>query len=145
MIKMVDKSNYGSYKPKKSSVFVWTNTEMNDLVLVLVRRKKQYTVRLEPLASKESSNNQVFEEISKDFENLLSSDEFKEDNERENSKPKGKQKNNPLDISPARLRINAERVTRHTDSSSQSPFRFYTRRMILLQYKSGHTLHSGRT
>ena len=44
---------------------------MNDLVLVLVRRKKQYTVRLETLALKKSSNNQVFEEISKDFEKLL--------------------------------------------------------------------------
>ena len=33
--------------------------------------KKQYTVRLETLALKKSSNNQVFEEISKDFEKLL--------------------------------------------------------------------------
>ena len=59
-------------KPRKSKKeLVWTNTEMNDLVLVLVRRKKQYTVRLETLALKKSSNNQVFEEISKDFEKLL--------------------------------------------------------------------------
>ena len=54
---------------------------------------------------KKSSNNQVFEEISKDFEKLPLSDEFKEENEREKSKSKGKQKNSPLDISPARLRI----------------------------------------
>ena len=47
--------------------------------------KNQYTVRLETLALKKSSNNQVFEEISKDFEKLLLSDEFKEENERENA------------------------------------------------------------
>ena len=62
-------------------------------------------MRLETLALKKSSKNQVFEEISKDFEKLLLSHEFKEENEREKSKSKGKQKNSPLDISPARLRI----------------------------------------
>ena len=80
-------------------------------------------MRLETLALKKSSNNQVFEEISKDFEKLLSSDEFKEENERGKSKPKDRQRNNPLDISPARLRINTGRVARHTDSSSHSPSR----------------------
>ena len=205
---MADKSNDGSYKPRKSKKErVWTNTEMKYLALVLAEEKNQYAVRLETLALKKSSNNQVFEEISKDFEKLLLSDEFKEENEREKSKSKGKQKNSPLDISPARLRIkykflrkqwrkftdrvkigsgkapieepewftilnpifsdtmgdmdavsspsdvlgpkpfrrafseirpensstiNTGRVTRHTDSSSPSPSRIYTRRMILL-------------
>ena len=39
-------------------------------------------MRLETLVLKKSSNNEVFEEISKDFEKLLLSDEFKEENER---------------------------------------------------------------
>ena len=39
-------------------------------------------MRLETLALKKSSENQVFEEISKDFEKLLLSGEFKEENER---------------------------------------------------------------
>ena len=58
------------------------NAEMKDLALVRAEEKKQFVVRLEPLALKKSSNNQVFEEISKDFEKLLLSDEFKEENER---------------------------------------------------------------
>ena len=48
--------------------------------------EKQYAVRLETLALKKSSNNQVFEEISKDFEKLVLSDEFKEENVHEKSK-----------------------------------------------------------
>ena len=43
-------------------------------------------MRLETLALEKSSNNQVFQEISKDFEKLLLCDEFKEENEREKSK-----------------------------------------------------------
>ena len=58
------------------------NAEMKYLALVRAEEKKQFVVRFEPLALKKSSNNQVFEEISKDFEKLLLSDEFKEENER---------------------------------------------------------------
>ena len=84
---MADKSNDGSYKPRKSKKeCVWTNTEMKYLALALAEEKKQYAVRLETLALKKSSNNPVFEEISKDFEKLLLSDEFKEENEHEKSK-----------------------------------------------------------
>ena len=49
---------------------------------MLAEEKKQFVVRLETLALKKCSKNQVFEEISKDFEKLLLSDEFKEENER---------------------------------------------------------------
>ena len=56
--------------------------ETEYLALVLAEEKKQYAVRLETLALKKSSNNQVFEEISKDFQTLLLSTEFKEENER---------------------------------------------------------------
>ena len=59
---------------------------MKYLALVLAEEKKQYAVRLETLALEKSSNNQVFQETSKDFEKLLLSDEFKEQNEREKSK-----------------------------------------------------------
>ena len=62
-------------------------------------------MQLETLTSKKSSNNQ---EISKDFEKLLLSEEFKEENECQQSKSKGKQKKSPLDISPGRLRIKYE-------------------------------------
>ena len=80
---MTDKSNDGSHQPRKSKKErVWTNAEMKYLALELAEKKKQFVVRLETLALKKSSNNQVFEEISKDFEKLLLSDEFKEENER---------------------------------------------------------------
>ena len=81
--KRADKSNDGSHQPRKSKkARVWTNAEMKYLALELAEEKKQFVVRLETLALKKSSNNQVFEEISKDFEKLLLSDEFKEENER---------------------------------------------------------------
>ena len=65
---MADKPNDGSYKPRKSKKErVWTNTEMKYLALVLAEEKNQYAVRLETLALKKSSNNQVFDEISKDL------------------------------------------------------------------------------
>ena len=67
--KMAGKSNDGSYQPRKfKKERVWTDAEMKYLALVLAEEKKQYAVRLETLALKKSSNNQVFEEISKDFE-----------------------------------------------------------------------------
>ena len=81
--KIADKSNDGSHQPRKSKKErVWTNAEMKYLALELAEEKKQFVVRLETLALKKSSNNQVFEEISKDFEKLLLSDEFKEEKER---------------------------------------------------------------
>ena len=84
---MADRSNDGSHQPRKSKrVRVWTNAEMKYLALVLAEVKKQYAVRLETFTLKKSLNNQVFEEISKDFEKLLLSDEFNEENEREKSK-----------------------------------------------------------
>ena len=58
------------------------NAELKYLALVLAEEKKKIVVRLETLSLKKSSNNQVFEKISKDFEKLLLSDEFKEENER---------------------------------------------------------------
>lgn len=132
-------------KPRKSKKeHVWTETERQNLALVLADEKKQYAVRLETFALKKSSNNQVFEQISSNFEKLLLYEELKEQNEREKSKSKGNQKNSPLDISPARLRIKykflrdePQDTCMHTDSSSHSPSRIYTRRMIRLQYKSG--------
>ena len=59
---------------------------MKYLALVLAEEKKQYAVRLATLALKKSLNNQVFEEISKDFEKLLLSDKFKEENAHEKRK-----------------------------------------------------------
>ena len=91
-----------------------TFIDVKYLTLVLAEEKKRYAERLETLTLKKCLNNQVFAEISKDFEKLLLCDEFKEENDCAKSKPKGKQKNSPLNISPARLRINTVRVTRHT-------------------------------
>lgn len=43
--KMAEKSNYGSYKPRKSKKeCVWTNTEMKCLALVLAEEKKTLTL-----------------------------------------------------------------------------------------------------
>ena len=76
------------------------------MALVLADEKTQYAVKLETLALKKSANNEVFEEIARDLERYLSSEEVKEENrenEREKSKSKGKRKDSPLDITPARL------------------------------------------
>jgi len=75
------------------------------LALVLADEKTQYAVILETLALKKSANNEVFEEIARDLERYLSSEEFNQENEREKSKSKGKRKDSPLDITPARLRV----------------------------------------
>ncbi len=83
----------------------WTETELKYLALVLADEKTQYAVKLETLALKKSANNEVFEEIARDLETYLSSEEFKEENELEKSKCKGKRKDSPLDITPTRLRI----------------------------------------
>ena len=64
---MAGKSNDGSYQPIKLK----KEKEIKYLALVLAEEKKQYAVRLETLALKKSSNNQVFEEISKDFESYF--------------------------------------------------------------------------
>ena len=66
-------------KPKKERV--WTETELKFLALVLADEETEFAVRLETLAA----NNEVFEEISKKFNELILSNEFKEENEREKS------------------------------------------------------------
>ena len=103
MAEKADKSADMFGQAQKVRKGVWTETELKYLALVLADEKKQYAVRLETLTLKKSANNQVFEETAKDFDKLLLSDEFQEENECE--KNKGKQKNSPLDISPARPRI----------------------------------------
>ena len=90
-------------KPKKERV--WTETELKFLALVLADEKTEFAVRLETLALKKSANNEVFEEISKKFNELMLSNEFKEENEREKSKSTSKRKYTILDTSPAKLRI----------------------------------------
>ena len=70
-------------KPKKERV--WTETELKFLALVLADEETEFAVRLETLALKKSANNEVFEEISKKFNELMLSNEFKEENEREKS------------------------------------------------------------
>ena len=97
---MSDKSNDGSDRPRKSKKErVWTETELKNLALVVADEKKQYAVRLGALALKKSSNSQVFEEISNDYEKLILSEEFKEENECEKSESKGQQKDSALDMS----------------------------------------------
>ena len=61
-------------KPKKERV--WTETELKFLALVLADEKTEFAVRLETLALKKSANNEVFQEISKKFNELMLSNEF---------------------------------------------------------------------
>ena len=61
-------------KPKKERV--WTETELKFLALVLADENTEFAVRLETLALKKSANNEVFEEISKKFNELMLSNEF---------------------------------------------------------------------
>ena len=91
----------GKAAPKKERA--WTETELKYLALVLADEKNQFAVRLDTLALKKSANNEVFEDISKVFQSCLLSNEFIEENDRE--KRKGKRRDSPLQITPARLRI----------------------------------------
>ena len=90
-------------KPKKERV--WTETELKYFAIVLADEKKQYAVRLETLALKKSANNLIFEDIANDFESLLKSDDFIEENEREKEKWKRKRKDTAIEITAARLRV----------------------------------------
>ncbi|XP_046863208.1 uncharacterized protein LOC124456951 [Xenia sp. Carnegie-2017] len=58
---------------------VWTETELKYFAIVLADEKKQYAVQLETLALKKSANLCVYEEIAKDLETYLKSDDFKEE------------------------------------------------------------------
>lgn len=84
---------------------VWTETELKYFAIVLADEKKQYAVQLETLALKKSANLCVYEEIAKDLETYLKSDEFKEESKRERENSKRKLKDTPLEITPARLRV----------------------------------------
>ena len=84
---------------------VWTETELKYLAFVLADEADNFSFRLDTLALKKSSDNELFEEISKVFESSLSSQEFKEQNEHERRKSKRKRNDTPLDITAGRLRV----------------------------------------
>lgn len=90
---MADKSNDGSYQPRKSKKErVWTNAEMKYLALVQRRKNNmpcglRHNLLLDTIKSSKKSQRTL----------RSLSDEFKEANEREKSKSKDKQKNSALD------------------------------------------------
>ena len=96
-----------SKEEKRKKERVWTETELKCFATVLADEKKEYAVKLERLALKKSANIAVFEDIAKDFERLLSSDEFRKEiqQEKESFKGKGKRKYASLEITAARLRV----------------------------------------
>ena len=117
-------------KPKNSKERVWTETELKYLALVLADEKTQFAVRLDTLALKKSSNNEVFEDISKANESCLSSN-----------------LNPCLFLAPVfrdsyTCTINTGRTIRRTSCESYSSSCIYTRRInYLTDDSSGRIIH----
>ena len=103
----IDTRVSNSRKTKAKKERVWSETELKYFAIVLADDKKRYAsaVRLETLALKKSANNEVFEDIAKDFKTCLQCKEFIEENKREKAKSKRKSKDTALEITPARLRV----------------------------------------
>ncbi|CAH3180150.1 unnamed protein product, partial [Porites lobata] len=61
----------------------WTETELKYFALVLADETNEFAYKLDTLALKKTANKPVFEDIKKAFEERISSEEFKEENDRE--------------------------------------------------------------
>ena len=77
---MAGASDKASAKPRNRQ---WTQTELKYFALVLADEKHDFGYKLDTLALKKTANKTVFEDIKKVFEESMSSQEFKEENERD--------------------------------------------------------------
>ena len=82
----------------------WTETELKYFAIVLADEKNEFGYKLDTLALKKTANKGVFEEIKMALEELMSSEEFKEENEREHAGSKSKKDLTPLKIDVEKLR-----------------------------------------
>ena len=86
---------YQSAKPRNRP---WTETELNYFAFVLADEKHEFSYKLDTLALKKTANKTVFEDTKKAFEDRMSSELFKEENERENRGSKSKKDLPPLEV-----------------------------------------------
>ena len=80
---------YQNAKPRNRP---WTETELNYFAFVLADEKHEFSYKLDTLALKKTANKTIFEDKKKAFEDRMSSEEFKEENERENRGSKSNKK-----------------------------------------------------
>ena len=99
---MAGASDKASAKPRNRQ---WTQTELKYFALVLADEKHDFGYKLDTLALKKTANKTVFEDIKKVFEESMSSQEFKEENEREHRGSKSKKDLPPLRVDVERLRV----------------------------------------
>lgn len=83
----------------------WTETELKYFALVLADETNEYAYKLDTLALKKTANKPVFEDIKKAFEERISSEEFKEENDREHRQSKSKKALTHLRIDVEKLRV----------------------------------------
>ena len=99
---MAGASDKASAKPQNRQ---WTQTELKYFALVLADEKHDFGYKLDTLALKKIANKTVFEDIKKVLEESMSSQEFKEKNEREHRGSKSKKDLPPLRVDVERLRV----------------------------------------
>ena len=84
-------STKSQYKKKsKDCARRWTKEEVEKFQEILSEPSNKYSVALEKLALKKSSNNKVFECVKKSFDDALQDSGFTESNERNNFMDKDK-------------------------------------------------------
>ena len=83
----------------------WTKTELKYFALVLADETNEFAYKLDTLALKKTANKPVFEDIKKAFEERISSEEFKEENDREHRQSKSKKALTHLRIDVEKLRV----------------------------------------
>lgn len=83
----------------------WTETELKYFALVLADETNEFAYKLDTLALKKTANKPVFEDIKKAFEERISSEEFKEENDREHRQSKSKKALTHLRIDVEKLRV----------------------------------------
>ncbi|CAH3124184.1 unnamed protein product, partial [Pocillopora meandrina] len=83
----------------------WTETELKYFALVLADETNEFAYKLDTLALKKTANKPVFEDIKKASEERISSEEFKEENDREHRQSKSKKALTHLRIDVEKLRV----------------------------------------
>jgi len=81
----------------------WTETELKCFAFVLTDEENDFGYKLDTLALKKTANKSVFEDVKKVLEERMSTEEFKEENEREH-RSKSKKDLIPLKIDVEKLR-----------------------------------------
>ena len=82
-----------------------TETELKYFALVLADETNEFAYKLDTLALKKTANKPVLEDIKKAFEERISSEEFKEENDREHRQSKSKKALTHLRIDLEKLRV----------------------------------------